>query len=154
MLEKGNMYIDFELVNKKLEKVRLSSLIGQKIVLAFYPGAFTSVCEKELCTFRDIMAKFNNLSTKVFGISVDSPFANKAFAEKNRLNFELLSDFGGNVSRKYGGVHEEFLGIENFVVSKRAVYVIDEEGKIIYSWVSDDPGKEPPYEEVEKVLMS
>lgn len=152
MLEKGSMYIDFEIVNTKLEKVKLSSLIGQKIVLVFYPGAFTSVCEKELCSFRDMMAKFNNLNAKVFGISVDSPFANKAFAEKNRLNFELLSDFGGIVSRKYGGVHENFVGIENYTVSKRAVYVIDEEGKIIYSWVSDDPGKEPPYNEVEEVI--
>ncbi|ANQ53730.1 alkyl hydroperoxide reductase [Thermosipho sp. 1063] len=152
MLKKGDMYVDFELVDTNLNKVKLSNEIGEKIVLVFYPGAFTSVCEKELCSFRDIIAKFNNLNAKVFGISVDTPFSNKAFAEKNRLNFTLLSDFGGKVSEKYGGVHKNFIDIENYTVSKRAVYIIDESGKIIYDWVSDDPGKEPPYEEIEKIL--
>ncbi|MBT1247740.1 MULTISPECIES: peroxiredoxin [unclassified Thermosipho (in: thermotogales)] len=152
MLKKGDMYVDFELVDTNLNRVKLSNEIGEKIVLVFYPGAFTSVCEKELCSFRDIIAKFNNLDAKVFGISVDTPFSNKAFAEKNRLNFTLLSDFGGKVSEKYGGVHKNFIDIENYTVSKRAVYIIDESGKIIYNWVSDDPGKEPPYEEIEKIL--
>ncbi|ONN27078.1 alkyl hydroperoxide reductase [Thermosipho affectus] len=152
MLKKGDTYVDFELVDTNLNKVKLSNEIGEKIVLVFYPGAFTSVCEKELCSFRDIIAKFNNLNAKVFGISVDTPFSNKAFAEKNRLNFTLLSDFGGKVSEKYGGVHKNFIDIENYTVSKRAVYIIDESGKIIYDWVSDDPGKEPPYEEIEKIL--
>ncbi|OOC43417.1 peroxiredoxin [Thermosipho sp. 1074] len=152
MLKKGDMYVDFELVDTNLNRVKLSNEIGEKIVLVFYPGAFTSVCEKELCSFRDIIAKFNNLNAKVFGISVDTPFSNKAFAEKNRLNFTLLSDFGGKVSEKYGGVHKNFIDIENYTVSKRAVYIIDESGKIIYDWVSDDPGKEPPYEEIEKIL--
>jgi peroxiredoxin len=152
MKKAGDYAEDFELINTKLEKVKLSDLKGEKVVLAFYPGAFTSVCEKELCTFRDMMAKFNDMNVKVFGISVDSPFANKEFAQKNRLSFELLSDFGGLVAKKYGGVHENFLGIENFTVAKRSVFVIDEEGKIIYSWITDDPGKEPPYGEIEKLI--
>ncbi|MBM7559804.1 peroxiredoxin [Marinitoga litoralis] len=152
MLKTGDKSINFELVNTKLEKVKLEDFLGQKVVLVFYPGAFTSVCEKELCTFRDMIAKFNNLNAKVLGISVDTPFSNKEFAEKNRLTFDLLSDFCGEVSKKYGGVHENFIGIENYTVSKRAVYVIDEKGTIIYDWVSEDPGKEPPYEEIEKLL--
>ena len=150
MLEKGSKAIDFELVDHELNKVRLSNF-GGKIVLVFYPGAFTSVCEKELCTFRDIIAKFNNLNATVLGISVDSPFANKAFAEKNRINFKLLSDFGGLVSKQYGGVHEDFIGIANYTVSKRAVFVV-ENGIILYAWVTEDPRVEPPYEEIEKVL--
>ncbi|MEJ5257423.1 MAG: peroxiredoxin [Fervidobacterium sp.] len=150
MLKVGMGTPDFELVDHELNKVRLSSIKG-KVVLVFYPGAFTSVCEKELCTFRDMIAKFNNLNATIFGISIDSPFANKAFAEKNRINFRLLSDFGGLVSKEYGGVHENFIGIPNYTVAKRAVFVV-EDGKVLYAWVTEDPRVEPPYEEVEKVL--
>ncbi|HOJ94155.1 MAG TPA: peroxiredoxin [Fervidobacterium nodosum] len=150
MLELGQKAPNFELVDHDLKPVKLSELKG-KVVLAFYPGAFTSVCEKELCTFRDMMAKFNNLNATVFGISIDTPFANKAFAEKNKLNFRLLSDFGGNVAKQYGGVHENFINIPNYTVAKRAVFVLDD-GVVIYKWVTDNPAVEPPYEEIQKVL--
>ncbi|MGB9613936.1 MAG: peroxiredoxin [Fervidobacterium sp.] len=150
MLEVGQKAVDFELVDHELKPVRLSEIHG-KVVLAFYPGAFTSVCEKELCTFRDMMTKFNNLNATVLGISVDTPFANKAFAEKNRLTFRLLSDFGGNVAKQYAGVHENFINIPNYTVAKRSVFVIND-GVIIYKWVTNNPGIEPPYEEIENVL--
>ncbi|ANE41089.1 peroxiredoxin [Fervidobacterium pennivorans subsp. shakshaketiis] len=150
MVQKGSIAPDFELFDTNLQKVKLSEIQG-KVVLAFYPGAFTSVCEKELCTFRDMLVRFNNLNATVLGISVDSPFANKAFAEKNRLNFRLLSDFGGIVARQYGGVHENFVGIPNYTVAKRAVFVV-ENGQVIYAWVTEDPRIEPSYDEIEKVL--
>lgn len=150
MLELGQKAPNFELVDHELKPVKLSELKG-KVVLAFYPGAFTSVCEKELCAFRDMMAKFNNLNATVFGISIDTPFANKAFAEKNKLNFRLLSDFGGNVAKQYGGVHENFINIPNYTVAKRAVFVLND-GVVIYKWVTDNPAVEPPYEEIQKVL--
>jgi len=150
MVQKGSIAPDFELFDTNLQKVKLSEIQG-KVVLVFYPGAFTSVCEKELCTFRDMLARFNNLNATVLGISIDSPFANKAFAEKNRLNFRLLSDFGGVVARQYGGVHENFVGIPNYTVAKRAVFVV-ENGQVIYAWVTEDPRIEPPYDELEKVL--
>lgn len=150
MLEVGQKAIDFELVDHELKTVRLSDIKG-KVVLAFYPGAFTSVCEKELCSFRDMLYKLNNLNATVLGISVDTPFSNKAFAEKNKLNFRLLSDFGGLVSKQYGGVHENFINIPNYTASKRAVFVIND-GVVIYSWITDNPGVEPPYDEIEKVL--
>ncbi len=150
MLELTQKAPDFELVDHELKPVKLSELKG-KVVLVFYPGAFTSVCEKELCTFRDIMAKFNNLNASVFGISIDTPFANKAFAEKNKLNFRLLSDFGGNVAKQYGGVHENFINIPNYTVAKRAVFVLDN-GVVIYKWVTDNPAVEPNYEEIQKIL--
>jgi len=98
-----------------------------------------------------MLARFNNLNATVLGINVDSPFANKAFAEKNRLNFRLLSDFGGIVARQYGGVHENFVGIPNYTVAKRAVFVV-ENGQVIYAWVTEDPRIEPSYDEIEKVL--
>ncbi|QTA38168.1 peroxiredoxin [Thermosipho ferrireducens] len=152
MLRIGDTAPDFELYNTKLEKVKLSNFRGKKVVLIFYPGAFTNVCEKELCTFRDILAKMNNLNAIVLGISADSPFANKAFAEKNRIEFDLLSDFCGVVSKKYGGVHENFAGIPYYTASKRAVFVIDEGGKIMYSWVTENPAIEPHYDEIKALL--
>jgi len=96
-----------------------------------------------------MLARFNNLNATVLGISVDSPFTNKAFAEKNRLNFSLLSDFGGMIARQYGGVHENFAGIPHYTVAKRAVFVV-ENGQVIYAWVTEDPRVEPLYDEIER----
>ena len=148
MLLKGERAVDFSLYGTDLKTYRLSSLFGKKIVLVFYPGAFTSVCQKELCTFRDSLANFERLDAQVIGISVDGPFANRAFKDQNSLSFPLLSDPGGEISRKYGGVHEDFAGVRGLSVAKRAVFIIDREGKIVYSWVSDDPKIEANYNEI------
>uniref|UniRef100_A0A7C4W230 Redoxin domain-containing protein n=1 Tax=Fervidobacterium thailandense TaxID=1008305 RepID=A0A7C4W230_9BACT len=150
MLSVGSKAKDFVLYSHNLEKVKLYEQ-EEPVILAFYPGAFTSVCERELCSFRDSLAKLGKLKATVLGISVDSPFANKAFAEKNKLNFKLLSDFGAKVSRDYCGVHEDFLGIPGFVVSKRAVFII-KNGEVRYAWITEDPSKEPPYEEIFTLL--
>jgi len=98
-----------------------------------------------------MMARFNELEATVLGISVDTPFANKAFAEHNGIEFSLLSDFGGEVAKQYGGVHTDFAGVPNYTAAKRAVFIV-EGGKVTYAWVSEDPGKEPPYEEIVKAL--
>jgi len=148
MLNTGDKAVDFQLFNTNLEKVKLSQFRGKKVVLVFYPGAFTSVCKKELCTFRDSIARFEKLDAVVLGISVDSPFANKAFKEQNMISFELLSDYTREVSRRYGGVHEDFAGMEGYTASKRSVFVINPEGIITYSWVTDNPGEEPDYASV------
>ena len=152
MLNQGQKAPDFRLPDSELRMKSLSDFLGKKTVLAFYPGAFTSVCTKELCTFHDILARLESLDAQVVGISVDSPFANKAFAEANRLSFPLLSDYTREVSRAYGGVHEDFLGLPGYTVSKRAVFVLDPQGVVRYAWVSDDPGVEPPYGEIEQAL--
>lgn len=152
MLNQGQEAPGLRLPDTELRMRSLADFSGKKTVLAFYPGAFTSVCTKELCTFRDILARLESLDAQVVGISVDSPFANKAFAKANRLSFPLLSDYTREVSRAYGGVHEDFLGLPGYTVSKRAVFVLDPQGVVRYCWVSDDPGVEPPYEEIERAL--
>ncbi len=144
--------VDFELPNSELKMVKLSSFKGKPIVLAFFPGAFTSVCTKELCTFRDSMAKFNKFDAKVLGISVDHPFSLAAFKQQNGLNFDLLSDFNKEVSQKYGGLHSDFANIKGLKVAKRAVFVIDKDFNISYKWVSENPGVEPNYKEIEEHL--
>ncbi len=152
MVNVGNRAPDFSLVDTNRQPVKLGDFLGKNVVLAFYPGAFTKVCEKELCTFRDMLARLEALNAHVLGISVDSPWANGAFAAANRISFPLLSDYTREVSRKYGGVHEDFAGLRGYTVSKRAVFVLDGDGIVRYAWVTEDPGREPPYGEIEAAL--
>lgn len=148
----GDRAPDFELFDQDRKLRRLSEFKGKKVVLAFFPGAFTSVCTKEMCTFRDGMSEFNKLDATVIGISVNDPFTLKAFAEQNKLNFTLLSDYNREVSREYGGVHEDFIGMKGYSVAKRAVFILDRDLVVRYAWISEDPTKEPDYEEIEKEL--
>jgi glutaredoxin-dependent peroxiredoxin len=136
----------------KTPRSTLSESSGKKIVLLFYPGAFTGVCDKEMCNFRDSMSAYNGLNAQVIGISVDGPWANKAFADHYKLNFPLLSDFDRTVIKQYGIVFEGLGGVKGYIVAKRAVFVIDEKGIVKYGWVSDTPGVEPPYDEVKKAV--
>jgi peroxiredoxin len=80
----------------------LHEFLGKKVVLAFFVGAFTSTCTKEVCEFRDSMARLFDLNAQVIGVSVNDPFSNKAFAEKNRLPFPVLSDYNREVIKTYG----------------------------------------------------
>jgi|UniRef100_A0A7V3REQ5 peroxiredoxin len=154
MLKVGEMAKDFELYDMDLKVRSLKEFKDKNVVLAFYPGAFTSVCQKEMCTFRDSLANLGKLNAQIVGVSVDGPFANKAFAQQNMLKFPLLCDFERKVSKAYGGIHENFAGMKGYSVSKRSVFVIDKNGKIAYIWISEDPGKEPDYAEIEKVLST
>jgi glutaredoxin-dependent peroxiredoxin len=149
----GSTAPQFTLIDNARAPRSLSEFSGKKTVLLFYPGAFTGVCSKEMCSFRDSLAKFNAVNAQIVGISVDSPFANQAFAEKNQLTFPLLSDVKRETSKAYAGVYQNFGGVPGYEAAKRAVFVIDEKGKIAYAWVSEDnPGAEPPYEEVIKAV--
>ena len=89
----GSKAPDFTLVNQDREPVTLSAQRGRPVVLAFFPAAFSSVCTKELCTFRDSLAALNRSNAQVYGISVDTFFTLKAFQSAEGLNFPLLSDF-------------------------------------------------------------
>ncbi len=153
-LENGDKAPEFETVDSSLKVKKLSDYKGNKVVLAFFPGAFTGVCTKEMCNFRDSMQNFNKLNAKVVGISVDQPFSLAQFGKENKLNFDLLSDHTREISRKYGGLHMDFAGARQLTASKRAVYVLDKDGKIIYNWVSENPGVEPNYKEIEEALKN
>ncbi|BAB59431.1 bacterioferritin comigratory protein [Thermoplasma volcanium GSS1] len=143
---------DFEAPDTALKMRKLSEFRGQNVVLAFFPGAFTSVCTKEMCTFRDSMANFNKFKAKVIGISVDSPFSLAEFAKKNNLTFDLLSDSNREISKKYDVLHQNFAGVPGLTASKRSVFIIDGDGIVRYAWVSDDPGKEPDYKAIQEFL--
>jgi peroxiredoxin len=96
----GDRVPDVTLVNRDRQPAPLSDLRGRPVVLAFFPGAFTGVCTREMCTFRDGLSGFTDLGAQVVGISVDTPFAQKAFAEQHGLPFTLLSDFNREAVRR------------------------------------------------------
>ena len=152
MVNVGDKAPDFALPNTAREPWKLSASLGMKLVLAFFPGAFTSVCTKEMCAFRDSLAKFNKLKAHIVGISVNDPFSNKAFAEKNLLNFPLLSDYNREVIRLYDAELKDFAGLKGYSAAKRSVFILDRAGVIRYKWVSEDPGIEPNYQEIEAIL--
>jgi peroxiredoxin len=119
------------------------------IVLAFFPGAFTSVCTSEMTTFSERLDGLTNAGASLYGVSIDSPFSLGEFAEQNGISFPLIGDTNKEVIDAYDVVMDfEDLGITG--VAKRSVFVIDEDGAITYAWVSDDPGVEPDYDEVEE----
>jgi peroxiredoxin len=153
-LKVGDKAPDFTLHDTEKKPRSLKEFLGRKTVLAFYPGAFTGVCTKEMCTFRDSISRFNEMDAQVVGISVDGPFANKAFASQNNLQFPLLSDFNRVALRAYGVLHESFAGVTAYSAAKRSVFVLDKSGTIRYAWVSDNPGVEPNYDEVAKAVSS
>ena len=95
----GDKAPDFTLHDTDKKPRSLKEFLGKKIVLAFFVGAFTSTCTKEMCEFRDSMAQLIDLNAQVIGISVNDPFTNKAFSEKNRLPFPILSDYNREVTR-------------------------------------------------------
>ena len=136
--------------DRKLRSIK--DFLGEKVVLAFFPGAFTSVCTKEMCTLRDSMQNFTKLGGRVVGISVNDPFTLEAFAEKNNLNFSLLSDYNREAVGLFDILHKDFAGLKGYTAAKRSVFILDKEGVVRYKWVSDDPGKEPNYREIEEKL--
>jgi peroxiredoxin len=130
----------------------LEEFKGKKIVLSFFVAASSPVCESELCTFRDSWEEISKLGAQVIAISNDGPFANKAFAEKNGFNFPVLADYTSKVIRDYDVLMPDLLHIKDYNAAKRSVFVIMEDGKIGYKWVSEDPLKEPKYEEIKQFL--
>ena len=144
----NNQAPSFELKNTKKESVSLDSFKGKTVVLAFYPGAFTGVCDTEMCTFNDNLSKLNDSNAVVLGISVDSPWSNGAFKEKYGIEFELLSDYERSVVSDYDVTFTGLGGLDGYVSANRAVFVLNSEGIVKYKWVAENPGVEPNYDEV------
>ncbi len=145
---------DFTLKNTAKEPISLSSYRGKTVILAFYPGAFTGVCDKEMCAFQDNMEKLNDAAATVIGISVDSPWANAEFARKYNLEFELLSDIDREVVTAYDAKFVGLGGIDGYVSANRVVIIIDKTGTIQHRWVAENPGVEPDYHALVAVAES
>lgn len=124
---------------------------GHVTVLAFFPAAFTSVCTKELCSFRDAIAAYQKLNATVFGISVDSPFALAEFKKQQNLPFALLSDHKHEAIKSYGVVFENLANV-GFTAATRSVFVIEPHGNVSWEWVSAVPSDEPKYDDVKAAV--
>jgi peroxiredoxin len=136
---------DFTLKNTDMQDVTLSALL-------FVPLAFTGVCTTELCSVRDNLNAYAQLNAEVFGVSVDSPFAQKAWKEKEKLNFTLLSDFNRQAVKAYGAQYESLIGLQG--VAKRAAFVIDKQGKVRYAEVLEDARNLPNFDQIKATLKS
>ena len=141
----------FTLPNTDNSPVSLDDYAGRKLVIAFFPAVFTGVCTTEMCTLSDSLSNFEALGASVVGISVDSSFANGGFAKANGIGFPLLSDHTRSTINAFGIPFENF-GTDGYTVATRSVFVVNEEGTIIYKWLAPNPGVEPTYDEIAAAL--
>jgi peroxiredoxin len=148
----GQQAPEATLIGIDRKAVKISDLRGKTTVLAFFPAAFTSVCTKEMCRFRDDLSKFDSLSSQVVGISADTPFTLAEFAKQNALKHMMLSDFNHEAMKAYGVQDDNFLGLLHGI-ARRSVFVIDKNGKVVFTWVSEQPGVEPPYDQVQAAVQ-
>jgi peroxiredoxin len=123
------------------------------VILAFFPFAFSGTCDKEMCAFRDGFGTLQGAGAQLVGVSVDSSFTLKAFAQTYNLQFPLLSDFNKKVVRMFGVLQDPWVGLGYKGVAKRAVMIIDRREMLRYKWVTDVPSEEPPYTEVMKAAQ-
>lgn len=152
-LSTGDRAPGFALSAAPGEIVDVGAEIGaHPIVLFFFPLAFSSVCTEELCEVRDGWREWQDADAAVYGISVDSPFANRRFREDLDLPFPLLSDFNHDVGAEYGVLYEDYFGLRG--VARRAAFVIGTDGRIAYAWVSERDDVLPDFEAVRRAVRA
>ncbi|MBL7683923.1 MAG: redoxin domain-containing protein [Flavipsychrobacter sp.] len=150
-IQVGQLAPDFTLRDTEKNKVTLSDYKGKNVLLLFYPVAFTSTCTAELCSVRDNISFYNNANATVFGISVDSLFANGKFKAEQNLNFALLSDFNKEASTAYDTIYETWFN-DMKGVSKRSAFVIDKDGVVQYAEVLENAGDVPDFNAIQETL--
>jgi peroxiredoxin len=152
-IENGAQAPDFTLMNQDRQPVTLSTALqAGPVVLAFFPAAFSSVCQTEMCTFRDSIATLGAAKAQVFGVSTDTFFALKAWSDQQHFGFPLLSDYNKDVIRAYGVVNPDMIGLKD--IAKRAVFVIDPQGTVRHREVLEDARNEPDYKKVTDALAT
>ena len=150
-LQIGQPAPQFALTSSDLKEVSLSDFKGRKVIIHFFPFAFTGTCTTQLCTMRDNFSFYEGLNAVVLGISVDSPFTLAKFKEEYNYQFDLLSDFNKEVSTAYGAIYADFFfGLKG--VSKRSAFVIDEEQNIIYAEVLEVATDLPDFAAIDKLI--
>ncbi|MEO6917327.1 MAG: redoxin domain-containing protein [Chitinophagaceae bacterium] len=152
-LQPGIKAPDFSLYNTEKEKVSLQDYKGRKLLILFFPLAFTSTCTKELCSVRDGITKYADMDADVVAISVDSIFTLLKFREEQHLNFPLLSDFNKETSEAYGSLYTTF-GFDMKGVSKRSAFVVDREGILVYTEVLENAGEVPDFDKIVAAIKS
>jgi peroxiredoxin len=131
-LEPGTPAPEFELKSTPDQVVRLADFRGKRLIIAFYPADWSPVCTDQMALYNEILPEFQRLEAQLVGISIDHAWCHTAFASSRNLHFPLLADFHpkGEVAQQYG-VYDDGIGM-----SERALFVLDEEGVIRWSYVS------------------
>jgi peroxiredoxin len=160
-LTTGTAAPDFSLPTKTADgpkQIKLSDFRGrQPVVLLFVPMAFTGTCTDELCAVSQSLNRYSSLNAAVLGISGDNPFAQEAWAQKEHIEFPLLSDYEHKVAGAYGIAYESFLpqiGLGMGGVAKRSAFVVDKAGIIQYAEVNDDARVLPDFEAIVAKLQT
>ena len=157
-LKVGDKAPDFELSTKTADGpklLKLSGNAGKNTVLLFFPMAFTGVCTKEMCEISAGIGQYTSLNAVVWGISGDNPFAQAAWAEKEKITVPLLADYEHKVARAYDCAYDSFLPAKNLPmggVPKRSAFVVDKGGVIRYAEIKESPGDLPNFEAIKAAL--
>jgi glutaredoxin-dependent peroxiredoxin len=150
----GSKAPDFSLKSKQasgLVDVKLSNNFGKKnTVLLFFPLAFTSVCTQEMCDITAGLNTYTGVNADVIGVSVDSPFAQEAWAQKEKIGITLASDLNKKTADAYGTLLPDLLGLG--AVSARAAFVIDKSGVVQYSEQTPSPKELPNFNAIKETL--
>jgi len=158
-LSVGTKAPEFSLPTKTAEgpkQIRLSENFGkQNTLLLFFPMAFTGVCTTEMCDVSQGLAAYTDLNAAVYGISGDNPFAQEAWAQKEKITLPLLSDYEHKVAKDYDVIYDAFLPQLNLGMSgvpKRSAFIVDREGVIQYAESNDDARELPNFERIKEKL--
>ena len=150
----GSKAPDFNLKSKQasgLVDVKLSDNFGKKnTVVLFFPLAFTGVCTQEMCDITAGLGAYKNVNADVIGVSVDSPFAQEAWAQKEKIGITLASDLNKKTAEAFGTLLPDLLGLG--AVSARAAFVIDKNGVIQYSEQTPSPKELPNFNAIKETL--
>jgi peroxiredoxin len=155
----GTKAPDFNLATKTADgpkQIKLSDNFGKKnTLLLFFPMAFTGTCTTEMCDTSKDLPNYSGLNAIVYGISGDNPFAQEAWAQKEKISVTLLSDYEHKVAKDYGVVYDSFLPERNLGmggVPKRAAFVIDKHGVIQHADVREDARELPDFDKIKAKL--
>ena len=155
----GTKAPDFTLPTKTADgpkQVKLSDNFGKKnTLLLFFPMAFTGTCTTEMCNMSKEMPNYSGMNAAVYGISGDNPFAQEAWAQKEKIDVPLLSDYEHRVAREYGVSYDSFLPQMNLGmagVPKRSAFIIDKSGVIQYAESKEDARELPDFDKIKAKL--
>lgn len=133
-------------------RVTLDDTEGFKFVLLFFPLAFTPDATEQARAVSETLSEYRKLRAEVIGVSVDSPFAQEAWKQREGFDLPLLSDFNREMIEAYDVKRDDFFGLKG--VARRAAFVVDEAGVIQFSWESEEPDQSPPFEEIRETVES
>ena len=151
-IEIGDSIKDLSLPDGTNTFHNINDFLDKKLVLAFFPGAFTGVCTEELCALDGFTDQLEKLNAQVIGVTVDSTFVLKNWAQQNNVQITLLSDYKKEWIKYFGVEFTGLAGLEGYISANRAIFIVEPGGKVSYKWIAESPGTQPDYDELKKLL--